>query len=116
MGSIGAGGLLLAVLPGPSCAEPLHLHCRTINQGWYSYYSCASGWFGPNAPPVRNTVVLKVRAAALPLCALQSTIDVQTPPVSQLKVRSTGGGRPICTLLHSLQSYDQQLLAGSASS
>ena len=32
---------------------------RTINQGWYSYFSCTSGWFC-NAPPVRNKVALKV--------------------------------------------------------
>lgn len=34
---------------------------RTINQGWYSYYSCTSGWFC-NAPPMRNKVALKVCA------------------------------------------------------
>ena len=32
---------------------------RTINQGWYSYFSCTSGWFC-NAPPVRSKVALKV--------------------------------------------------------
>lgn len=32
---------------------------RTINQGWYSYFSCTSGWFC-NAPPVRNKIALKV--------------------------------------------------------
>ena len=51
----------------------LYCMCRTINQGWYSYYSCASGWFCPNAPPVRNNVVLKARSPLgsfdLPLCS-----------------------------------------------
>ena len=32
---------------------------RTINQGWYSYFSCTTGWFC-NAPPVRSKVALKV--------------------------------------------------------
>ena len=35
-------------------------HGRTVNQGWYSYYSCTSGFFSPNCPPIRNKVVLKV--------------------------------------------------------
>ncbi|CAL5219909.1 g1838 [Coccomyxa viridis] len=33
---------------------------RTINQGWYSYFSCTTGWFC-NAPPMRSKVALKVR-------------------------------------------------------
>ena len=32
---------------------------RTINQGWYSYFSCTTGWFC-NAPPMRSKVALKV--------------------------------------------------------
>ncbi len=39
--------------------QVLH-HGRTVNQGWYSYYSCTSGFFSPNCPPIRNKVVLKV--------------------------------------------------------
>ena len=35
---------------------------RTINQGWYSFFSCTTGWFC-KAPPVRNKVALKVRGA-----------------------------------------------------
>lgn len=35
---------------------------RLVNQGWYSYFSCTTGWFC-NAPPVRNKVALKVRHA-----------------------------------------------------
>ena len=36
---------------------------RLINQGWYGYFSCTTGWFC-NAPPVRNKVTLKVRTPA----------------------------------------------------
>lgn len=32
---------------------------RLINQGWYGYFSCTTGWFR-HAPPVRNKVTLKV--------------------------------------------------------
>ena len=32
---------------------------RTINQGWYSYFSCTTGWFC-KAPAMRNKVALKV--------------------------------------------------------
>ncbi len=39
---------------------------RMINQGWYSYFSCTTGWFCCNAPPVRNKVILKVRPLTSP--------------------------------------------------
>ena len=44
-------------------------YCRTVNQGWYSYYSCTSGFFLPNAPPIRNKVVLKVWPPVCPYLA-----------------------------------------------
>ena len=39
---------------------------RMINQGWYGYFSCTTGWFC-NAPPVRNKICLKVTSAAQPV-------------------------------------------------
>ena len=33
---------------------------RLINQAWYAYFSCASGWFCC-APPLNTTATLKVR-------------------------------------------------------
>lgn len=36
---------------------------RLINQAWYAYFSCASGWFCC-APPLNTTANLKVRLYA----------------------------------------------------
>ena len=69
--------------------------CRTINQGWYSYYSCMSGWFGPNAPPVRNTVVLKVRAIAVHA----------VPGKGLLEVSSTSFGESRAQRLRTFRAY-----------
>ena len=33
---------------------------RMVNQAWYAYYSCSSGWFCA-APPLRSKASLKVR-------------------------------------------------------
>ena len=46
--------------------KPWAAPSRMINQAWYAYYGCSSGWFCC-ARPIRNTVSLKVRCWAL-LC------------------------------------------------
>lgn len=39
---------------------------RLINQAWYAYFSCASGWFCC-APPLNTTATLKVRPVLVSL-------------------------------------------------
>ncbi len=52
---------------------------RMINQGWYSYFSCTTGWFGPIAPPVRNKVVLKVQPPTSPITYLPCLMPLHSP-------------------------------------
>lgn len=65
---------------------------RLINQAWYAYFSCASGWFCC-APPLNATATLKVK-----------TVDGKWEPVRipssvkaivLLNLQSYGGGRDI---------------------
>ena len=49
--------------------KPWAAPSRMINQAWYAYYGCASGWFCC-AKPIKNTVSIKVRRWA-GLCSMQ---------------------------------------------
>ena len=44
--------------------KPWAAPSRMVNQAWYAYYGCSSGWFCC-AKPIRNTVTLKVRRGAM---------------------------------------------------
>ena len=46
---------------------------RLINQAWYAYFSCASGWFCC-APPLNTTATLKVSRPAR-CCLVLLTVD-----------------------------------------
>jgi len=66
---------------------------RLINQAWYSYYGFATGWmFG--APPIRNTLTIKVRRQAG-----GEMEEVAIPPevkaVVVLNLQSYAGGRDV---------------------
>ncbi|CAL8467982.1 g7520 [Coccomyxa elongata] len=66
---------------------------RMINQGWYSYFSCTTGWFGPNAPPVRNKVVLKVKNVAGEWVEVAMGRGIKALAV--LNLQSYAGGRDL---------------------
>ena len=46
-------------------ARPWAASGRLVNQAWYAYFSCSTGWFCA-APPISRKVKLKARRRALP--------------------------------------------------
>ncbi|CAK0764782.1 hypothetical protein CVIRNUC_003193 [Coccomyxa viridis] len=65
---------------------------RTINQGWYSFFSCTTGWFC-KAPPVRNKVALKVRNVKGEWRQVAMSRDIKALVV--LNLQSYAGGRDL---------------------
>ncbi|KAK9860340.1 hypothetical protein WJX84_003520 [Apatococcus fuscideae] len=65
---------------------------RLANQAWYSYFSCATGWFC-GAPPIATKASLKVRGADGAWRDIQLTRNVKA--LVLLNLQSYGGGRDL---------------------
>ena len=74
-------------------AHPRLAAGRLANQAWYSWFSCASGWFC-GAPPLAATVRLRVRDA--PDAAWRDlALPRSVRAVVLLNLQSYGGGRDV---------------------
>ncbi|DBA81590.1 hypothetical protein WJX77_006239 [Trebouxia sp. C0004] len=71
---------------------------RLINQAWYAYFSCASGWFCC-APPLNTTATLKVKGLDGTWQSVRIPSSVKA--IVLLNLQSYGGGRDIWGLADS---------------
>ncbi|KAK9835245.1 hypothetical protein WJX81_008484 [Elliptochloris bilobata] len=73
-------------------ARPWAASGRLVNQAWYAYFSCSTGWFCA-APPVARKLKLKVRSAAGDWGEVRIPRSVKA--LVLLNIQSYAGGRDL---------------------
>ncbi|KAL6785056.1 hypothetical protein ACKKBG_A02255 [Auxenochlorella protothecoides x Auxenochlorella symbiontica] len=75
-------------------SRPWAAQTRVMNQAWYGWYSCTSGWFCA-APPLRNSVRLRGRGGPGGPAWRDIPLPASVRAIVVLNLQSYGGGRDI---------------------
>lgn len=75
-------------------SHPRFASSRLMNQAWYGFFSCSSGWFC-GAPPIATSVRLRVRPPGEDAEWKEVVVPSSVCAIVLLNVQSYGGGRDI---------------------